>query len=295
MIEEQVTPAGSDEMKQDGGKPPLELIPWEAVIACDDAVIDESRTAASYVHEYLAGGGPSCLTSAGLALLNDLAEYVSDGKTKCTRADWPVLIEVAHVLAFGARKYGRDKWREGKTLTQTRVLGATLRHIAADDMGEERDAETNRYHLAHALCEVFFAISFALDGRQDDRPRRPEVSRIDLTEAPETDLDLAELNREAEETSQLVHPKIPPSSKAPEIWIEEADGFWSPPHGEWKAKLVTDVDLEITLPDSTMGYYWQNPEWCLSYAVRGRVDPPEAAALHAYLISLRSAETSSEP
>jgi hypothetical protein len=80
------------------------------------------------------------------------------------------LIEIAKVLGFGARKYGRDNWRYG--MCWTRVYGALLRHMFAWHQREDRDDESGFLHLAHAACCVLFLLVYAVCGLgTDDRPK----------------------------------------------------------------------------------------------------------------------------
>lgn len=80
------------------------------------------------------------------------------------------LNEVAHVLTFGAVKYGARNWHG---LSVSRLFAAALRHLWAWWLGEDNDAETNRSHLAHAACCVLMALEQMLHRRQyDDRPPR---------------------------------------------------------------------------------------------------------------------------
>jgi hypothetical protein len=64
-------------------------------------------------------------------------------------------MEVAHVLTFGAAKYGPDNWRKVPDLRR-RYIAAAKRHINALQQGEERDPETGLHHAAHAVCCLMF-------------------------------------------------------------------------------------------------------------------------------------------
>ena len=88
------------------------------------------------------------------------------------------LEETARVLDFGARKYSAHNWRNG--IGHQRVVNAALRHIYAWNEGEDNDTETGLSHLAHALCEIMFALEEhrthpELDDRwkPNDRPASP--------------------------------------------------------------------------------------------------------------------------
>jgi len=66
------------------------------------------------------------------------------------------LEEVAKVLAFGAEKYDPHNWRGGIKLS--RLLSAALRHIFKFIAGKNEDEETGLSPLAHAMCELMFAL-----------------------------------------------------------------------------------------------------------------------------------------
>lgn len=61
------------------------------------------------------------------------------------------------VLEMGAKKYGRDNWKKGRSPEDIqRYKNAALRHIFASMNGEPIDAESGRPHLYHALCSLLF-------------------------------------------------------------------------------------------------------------------------------------------
>jgi len=80
------------------------------------------------------------------------------GKLDYTLVPWDGLEEIVKVLAFGAQKYDRDNWRKVE-FAQTRYLAAAFRHLAAYNMGEKTDSETDISHLAHAGCCLLFLLA----------------------------------------------------------------------------------------------------------------------------------------
>lgn len=80
------------------------------------------------------------------------------------------IIEVAHVMTFGAKKYAPHNW---KGLSATRLFGAALRHGFAWAMGEDNDPETGRSHLAHMAACVLMVLDQVLyrADEYDDRPK----------------------------------------------------------------------------------------------------------------------------
>lgn len=96
----------------------------------------------------------------------------SEGKPPFELLDAYALEHVARVLAYGEKKYGAFNWRRG--LTQRQTLGAALRHIFAHLDGEDGD-ESGELHLAHAMCEIMFALRMWRDRNDlDDRYKGEE-------------------------------------------------------------------------------------------------------------------------
>lgn len=71
-----------------------------------------------------------------------------------------VLLEVARVLTFGAKKYAPRNWEKG--IAYGRVIAGALRHIMAIMQGEDRDPETGLMHSAHAICCMMFLCGYQL-------------------------------------------------------------------------------------------------------------------------------------
>lgn len=96
-----------------------------------------------------------------------------DGKVRVELLPFESLSEIAKVLAFGAKKYADHNWRKG--FAWSRLLGATLRHLFAWALGEDKDAETGLSHLAHAGCELMFLLAHELHGYgTDDRHKETQ-------------------------------------------------------------------------------------------------------------------------
>ena len=69
--------------------------------------------------------------------------------------------EVIDVLELGARKYAPDNW---KKVENARYEDAELRHKLARFSGEKYDPETNKYHLAHEICNLMFLLQKEMEG-----------------------------------------------------------------------------------------------------------------------------------
>jgi hypothetical protein len=91
--------------------------------------------------------------------------------------DRVALVELARVLAHGAKKYDTWNWRKG--LTQRQTCAAALRHIYAHLDGEDLD-ESGLPHLAHAFCEIMFALRFHITRPDlDDRYKPQPVKKLE--------------------------------------------------------------------------------------------------------------------
>lgn len=78
------------------------------------------------------------------------------GKPRMDLLPYDGLVEVAKVLAFGASKYTAGNWSKGIKIS--RLLAATSRHLGEFSEGRDTDSESSIGHLAHAACNLLFAI-----------------------------------------------------------------------------------------------------------------------------------------
>lgn len=167
--------------KHDQNKPAYHLIDAEfcreleaaAGRPCDPSVA---------LGEWATGDGPdSHLTRAFWGVAN---MYGTDAPTYTAR------LELARVLAFGAKKYAPNNWRGG--FAWSRLWRAAYGHIQAHRSGDIYDPETGFLHLSHALCCLMFLIVHARDGLgRDDRaevwPTRPPLCGECVDEPAEFD------------------------------------------------------------------------------------------------------------
>ena len=77
-------------------------------------------------------------------------------KIDLTFAPAELIESVSKVMAFGAKKYGRDNWK--KCENPNDYIAATLRHLYAILKGEEIDSETGFAHIDHAACCIAFLV-----------------------------------------------------------------------------------------------------------------------------------------
>lgn len=82
------------------------------------------------------------------------------------------LEEVAHVYTYGATKYSPHNWRKG--FRWSRLAAAMLRHTFSWLGGEDKDPETGRSHLAHAICTGMMLLETTIKGYGEDDRHKEE-------------------------------------------------------------------------------------------------------------------------
>lgn len=107
------------------------------------------------------------------------------GKAPLDLLSTVALIELARVLDFGAKKYGRSNWRGG--LSECRLIAAALRHMFAYLAGEDLDPESGLPHPAHAMaCIMFLLDQHPRLPALDDRYKSPEAKAKAWSESQTT-------------------------------------------------------------------------------------------------------------
>lgn len=140
--------------KDDGGKLPLELLPFEALELADasDPIADVVPLLARWKEEE----DLQALAQATRRVLVALSHLCGGfGTAVCPHA----LKQVGGALGYGARKYSPDNWKHVEP--KSRYLGAGMRHLVAHSAGELHDEESGFMHLAHAACCLLFVLSDA--------------------------------------------------------------------------------------------------------------------------------------
>lgn len=94
---------------------------------------------------------------------NEGIKYDS-GKPRLDLIPSEVLIELGKVLEFGARKYSPGNWAKG--IPNSRLLAASLRHLAEFMAGRDIDEESGLNHISHCLCNLAF-LSYNIKNRAD--------------------------------------------------------------------------------------------------------------------------------
>lgn len=103
------------------------------------------------------------------------------GKHRFSLIPLSALQEVIAVLEYGAQKYGADNWKKVPDFDD-RYFNAAMRHLIEHRRGTLIDPETDRAHLAHAICCLLFLLA---------GPERK--GKTLLTSTPWTDEDWAKI------------------------------------------------------------------------------------------------------
>jgi len=114
------------------------------------------------------------------------AIHKDDGKPHLSLIDPLFLREVGKALTIPtvSGKYAPHNWRNG--IEVSRLLNSTLRHINDFNDGVDNDVETGVSHLAHAACNLMFALRMMKDRPDlDDRYRAAAPIPQDHTRPPD--------------------------------------------------------------------------------------------------------------
>lgn len=88
-------------------------------------------------------------------VIGDFLKFDGD-KPRLALVPPSLILGVAKVLTYGAKKYKANNWR--KTPDVERYISAAERHLMAWKAGEELDPESGLHHLEHLACNVAFLI-----------------------------------------------------------------------------------------------------------------------------------------
>lgn len=85
--------------------------------------------------------------------------------------------ELAKVLSFGAKKYGKYNWTKG--IVFSRCLAAAKRHMLAWENRIDCDEETGTNHLANAMANLMFILDAQIREQHhlDDRRAKETLKK----------------------------------------------------------------------------------------------------------------------
>lgn len=110
----------------------------------------------------LPDGKPACyleseLTLASMAEPEGAVKHDAD-KPDPTLVPPKAVLAIARAMGFGAKKYGRDNYRQAPRLERNRLLASAFRHLLADLDGEALDPESGLPHVNHAMASLAMLI-----------------------------------------------------------------------------------------------------------------------------------------
>ena len=91
------------------------------------------------------------------------------GKARWDLVPWGAMAEVVGVLQVGADKYGEENWRTVPN-PHRRYFAAAMRHLLAWWGREQKDPESGKSHLAHAVCCLLFLLDLSTPPARSDTP-----------------------------------------------------------------------------------------------------------------------------
>lgn len=107
------------------------------------------------------------------------------GKPRMSLLPGNVLVSVALVFTYGAKKYNDFNWRRG--MKWRRMYDAAERHMTAWLEGQDNDDESELPHLAHAICCLMMLLAWTLMPKlykQNDDRWITMVPTIQSTQSP---------------------------------------------------------------------------------------------------------------
>ena len=76
------------------------------------------------------------------------------------------IVEMARVLAFGAKKYGANNWTQAPRAEARDIyLNALIRHVLAYATGDQHCVKDGQYHLAQIAVNAMFLFYFDKIGK----------------------------------------------------------------------------------------------------------------------------------
>ena len=76
------------------------------------------------------------------------------------------IVEMARVLAFGAKKYGANNWTQAPEAEARDIyLNALIRHVLAYATGDQHCVKDGQYHLAQIAVNAMFLFYFDKIGK----------------------------------------------------------------------------------------------------------------------------------
>src|SRR5574344_205276 len=166
-------------VKLDKGKTQWELMPLQQVNEVLQMIPfkpkDGSRTNLEqevFTHlSYYSSGIKFCFTSHILAYcIRDLLAIMKmDAEKVCDSSliiiPYRQLETVAEIMTFGAEKYAPNNWQKVRPIN--RYIGAAYRHLVAYCKGIDKDEESGKSPLAHAICCMLYLMWFDDEGIEE--------------------------------------------------------------------------------------------------------------------------------
>jgi hypothetical protein len=109
--------------------------------------------------------------------MDDSAIRYDDGKAPIHLIPPSILLHLAEVYAYGARKYAPRNWEKG--MDWSRMYDSAMRHLLAFWEGQDLDDESGLPHIAHAMWNVAGLVYYSdLYRDRDDRPHRRDYEEV---------------------------------------------------------------------------------------------------------------------
>lgn len=146
----------------------------EVMWVADTMLIDVRETGSYVILQHLTQPAPPALVLDDSPVPESKALTYDNGKLPLANLPWAAVREMSAVQAYGHEKY-KDFNNYRKGMEVTRNLSCSLRHIMSYIDGEDLDPESNRSHLAHAMCRLAFVLQNIHEGTAIDDRYKPDA------------------------------------------------------------------------------------------------------------------------
>ena len=102
--------------------------------------------------------------------------HQDEGKLRVELVPPEAIEAIAEILTYGCTEkkplpYKERSWEEG--MLYSRLMGSVMRHVLAYAKREDKDYESSKHPLKHALCDLAMLVTYIERGMGefDDRPQ----------------------------------------------------------------------------------------------------------------------------
>ncbi len=169
----------TDQAIGSGGERDLRDFHSEPMKITEAQLIQNALEKEKQMPDPMAGNVPEFQGTGVSDSFGDTAGFKFDkGKLRYDLIPMESMKALATILTLGAEKYAARNWEGG--MSWQRVYASLMRHLVAFEAGEDTDPESGELHMAHALCNVVFLVTYQMRPSLADFDDRPTPEPVEL-------------------------------------------------------------------------------------------------------------------